>query len=311
VPIVLQETQRALFYAPFYAALTHDAYRQAGVDVVLGTGATPSDAARAVLTGDADLAWGGPMRVMVEHDRDRSSDLICFCEVVTRDPFFLIGKESRPDFRFAQLRDLRIGAVKEVPTPWMCLQHDLRREGIDPLRLDVRFDRGLADNVDALRDGEVDVIQTFEPFVQELVTVHQAHVWHAAATRGPTCYTSFYARRRVVECREPAFRAMTGAIHRTQQWLHAASADEIASAIAPYFKELALERISGAIARYKALGIWGRDPYVSTAGYERLQQALLSGGLISSTLPYESGVDNRFAEAVASRQQIGFRAPDG
>ena len=40
--IVLQETLRGVFYAPFYAALALDAYREEGVEVRFVSAATPS-----------------------------------------------------------------------------------------------------------------------------------------------------------------------------------------------------------------------------------------------------------------------------
>ena len=76
--------------------------------------------------------WGGPLRVLMTHDADPASDIVCFCDVVARDPFFVIGREPRPNFRPADLAAVRIGTVSEVPTPWLCLQDDIRRDGIDP-----------------------------------------------------------------------------------------------------------------------------------------------------------------------------------
>ena len=81
---------------------------------------------------EADVNWGGPMRVMQTYDRRADCDLVCFGEAVTRDPFFLIGREPRPDFTFADLYGTRIATVSEVPTSWLCLQEDLRRAGLDP-----------------------------------------------------------------------------------------------------------------------------------------------------------------------------------
>ena len=51
---------------------------------------------------------------------------------MTRDPFFLIGREPRPDFALADLYGKRVATVSEVPTPWLCLQEDMRRVGLDP-----------------------------------------------------------------------------------------------------------------------------------------------------------------------------------
>ena len=59
-------------------------------------------------------------------------DLVCFGEVVTRDPFLLMGRTPKPDFTLADLASVTLATVSEVPTPWLCLQHDLRLAGIDP-----------------------------------------------------------------------------------------------------------------------------------------------------------------------------------
>jgi len=72
---------------------------------------------------------------------------------VTRDPFFLVGREPRTDFDLRELAALRIGTVSEVPTPWLCLQDDLRRAGIDPATLDRVTNQTMAENTAALRAG--------------------------------------------------------------------------------------------------------------------------------------------------------------
>src|SRR5262245_64555865 len=76
------------------------------------------------------------MRVMKAHDLKPSSPLVCFCEVVARDPFYLVGRHHRPEFQLRELASLRFARVAEVATPWMCLQQDLREQGVDLSRLD-------------------------------------------------------------------------------------------------------------------------------------------------------------------------------
>src|SRR5258706_15328670 len=141
--IVLQETLRAVFYAPFYVALARGAFAAEGVDVSFVTAPRPDEAAAGLARGAVDVGWGGPMRVILMHERDPGLDLVCFCEVVTRDPFFLVGRAPRPDFTVADLRDLRLGSVAEVPTPWLCLQDDVRRAGLDPAALNRVADRAM------------------------------------------------------------------------------------------------------------------------------------------------------------------------
>ena len=138
-------------------------------------------------------------------------ELVCFGEAVTRDPFFLIGREPRPDFTFADLFGKRVATVSEVPTPWLCLQEDLRRAGLDPDALPRTADRTMADNAAALRRGEFDVVQLFQPFAEELIASGDGHLWYAAASRGPCSYTSFYARRGVLAGRRDELKKIVRA----------------------------------------------------------------------------------------------------
>ena len=213
--IVLQETLRGVFYAPFYAALSLGAYAREGVEVRLTSARTPSDSARGLADGTVDVTWGGPMRVMLTYEQEPACDLVCFCEVVTRDPFFLVGRAPRPDFKLADLMGKRVATVSEVPTPWLCLQEDMRRAGLDPARLDRIADQSMASNAAALRRGEVDVVQLFQPFVEELIESGTGHIWHAAAERGPTSYTTLYARRALLTERRDECHALVRAIYRT------------------------------------------------------------------------------------------------
>jgi len=294
--IVLQETLRGVFYAPFYAALALGAYAREGVEVRLVSAPRPSDSARGLADGTVDVTWGGPMRVMLTYDQDPKCDLVCFCEVVTRDPFFLVGRMPAPDFKLADLMGKRVATVSEVPTPWLCLQEDMAQAGLDPVRLDRRTGQSMASNAAALSRGEVDVVQLFQPFVEELVEAGAGHIWHAAAGRGPTSYTSLYARRALLAERRDECVALVRAIHRTLGWVHAGTGAQLAAAIAGYFPDVPPARLAGALDRYKALGLWGQDTRLPRSGYERLKAGLVSGGLISKGTPYETAVDNTLAE---------------
>src|SRR5271165_3135695 len=161
--IVLYENFRALFYAPFYAAHAIGAYAAQGVEVTLCASPDPASTAASLRAGAADVMWGGPLRVLLTHATDPTSDLVCFCDVVQRDPFFIIGRTARPDFRPADLLDLRFASVAEVPTPWLCLQDDLRRAGVDPAALSRISGPSTQDNAAALRAGRLDAVQLFQP----------------------------------------------------------------------------------------------------------------------------------------------------
>src|SRR5262245_60033800 len=159
VRIRLAENFRALFYAPFYATQALGFYAREGVEVELISSSSPGYGVSALLDGTVDITWGGPMRVIKAVEQQSTSPLVCFCEVVARDPFYLIGRNTGPKFDLADLQSLRFAAVSEVPTPWMCLQQDLRDRRVDLSMLNLMADRSMACNFAALCNNQLDVVQ--------------------------------------------------------------------------------------------------------------------------------------------------------
>src|SRR6202012_4904818 len=155
--------------------------------------------AAALRSGAVEGMWGGPLRVMLTHDADPSSDGVCFCDVVARDPFLLIGRDPRASFRPADLATVRLGTVSEVPTPWLCLQDDIRRDGADPAAVKRKTDATMAENAAALRAGTLDAVQVFQPYAEDLLSSGAGHLWYAAANRGLTAYTTLVTRRSVLD----------------------------------------------------------------------------------------------------------------
>ncbi len=297
--IVLQESLRGVFYAPFYLALAYDEFTRAGVKVIFASAPRPGDAALGLFNGTVDVCWGGPMRVMETYQKRADCDLVSFAEIVTRDPFLLVGRGQRPGFSPANLLSLRLGSVSEVPTPWMCLQEDVRRAGADPARITRVADRSMAHNAAALKRDEIDVVQLFEPYVSELLEDAAYQVWYAQADRGPTSYTTFYTRRPNLTTRREELLSMVRAMHHTQNIITTLTGANIAASIASYFPDVPAGRLATACARYKALGIWGNTPVLPRVGYDRLLASLISGGFVQPGTPFDVAVDNSLAEAAS------------
>ncbi len=93
---------------------------------------------------------------------------------------------------------------------------------------------------------------------------------------------------------------MVRAIYKTQRWVAGAPAAGIADAISAYFPDTPPAILEMACARYKALGIWGNQPVLPRAGYDRLLSSLVSGGFVSPGTPFSVAVDNSLAEAVVA-----------
>ena len=296
--IRLSENFRALFYAPFYATQATGAFEAAGVEVAMVSSPSPGAAVAVLRAGEVDVMWGGPLRVMMLHDAEPACDLVCFCDVVARDPFFIIGARPRPGFRFADLKGLRFATVSEVPTPWICLANDVRHAGVDPGALDRSDDKTMAENEAALAAGELDAMQVFQPYAERLIASGAGHLWYAAATRGLTAYTTLVTRRDVLTDRADELQRMTRAVHLTLTWFAKTPALDIAGLLKDFFPDLPTAVFAACIDRYRALGLWGADPVIRREGYDRLHAAMRAAGVLSRDIAFEACVDTALARQV-------------
>jgi len=279
----VQEPFRALFYAPFYAALARGDYAAEGVEVTLLAGTVPSLAKDSVLDRTADLAWGGPMRLLLAHDADHACPLRLFGAVVMGDPFFLVGRNPNPGFHLRDLAQMTLGTVSEVPTPWWTLQDDIRQAGIDPTAIRRVTDQPMTANAEAVAAGTLDVAQLFEPLVSQMDTAGTGHVWYAQASRGPTSYTAFYARTDIISAKRAAMEAMVRGLARTLRWFAAASPQEIVTCIADFFPGGDAALMARAIARYKSVKLWTETPRFPPEALAQLERGMLSAGAIKRT----------------------------
>ena len=253
--------------------------------------------AASLIAGDGDVSWGGPLRLMLALEKADGPAAVAFCEVVGRDPFFLLGREPNPKFRLADLVGRKVATVSEVPTPWVCLQQDLRLAGIAPEQIHRITGRSMAENVGALRSGAADVVQVFHPFGGRLVYDGAAHVWYTAASRGLVSYTTLNTRRDFAERHPEVLAGMCRAMYRTLKWVAAHDGAQLAELLRPYFPDIPAPVLAACVDNYKSIGLWNRTPILQREGLEWLRDAALAAGLLKKKFAYEECVDMRYAEA--------------
>ena len=295
--ITLIENFRAVFYAPFYAAIALKAYADEGLDVELRMSGDAAKTAASLIAGQGDVSWGGPLRLMIALEKSPACAALAFCEAIGRDPFFLLAREPNPSFKVRDLAGKRLAVVTEVPTPWMCLQQDLKLAGMDSKELRVIPGRSMAENVAALRAGDADVIQVFQPFGAALLHEGAAHVWYAAASRGLVSYTTLNTTRAFADRNPDALLKMCRAMHRTLGWIAAHEGRELAALLATWLPDVPQPVLTASFDTYKSVGLWNRTPILERAGLEWLRDAALATGILKRKITYEECVDMRWAEA--------------
>lgn len=296
--LTLLENFRSMFYAPFYASTELNVYETEGLDVEVKMTPELGKTLDHVIAGEAEMSWGGPMRLLYALDANPSAGCVAFAEIVGREPTLLVGRTPKPAFRMRDLEAASVGVFSEAPTPWICLQHDLRLAGADVRKVKAVTGRSMEDNAQALREGTVDAIQVFEPVAQNLIDEGAGHLWYATAQRGPTSFTTLFTTRRVIDEQPEAILRMTRAVRRTLEWVHANDGMTLAKTVHAWLPEIPLEVLAKCCDAYKKLGLWNRDPVVDPQGFAWKRDAMLEGGEISRKLTYEDCVESRFAAQV-------------
>jgi NitT/TauT family transport system substrate-binding protein len=283
----IAENFRAVFYAPFYAIRALGFAEREGLAVEWLPSDAPGSTIEQVKRGGIDAQWGGPMRVLKDHDSTAASSLVCFGEVVGRDPFYVIGRKTI--YGLKDLAAMRLGVVSEVPTPWYCLRADLEDAGVDTAAMDLIKDLTMPQQLEALATGKLDAVQLFEPYASRALADGNT-ILYAASSRGPTCYTTFITSRDSAAKRREEFAALTRATQATLDWQAKEGPAELARLTAPFFPDVPGELLGAAFERYHAAGLWSRTTAVSQAGFERLAYSLHMGGFIRRRATYKECV---------------------
>lgn len=296
MPITLIENFRAAFYAPFYAAIALGEYRKEKLDVVVEVSTDLVKTIQNLAAGIGNVSWGGPLRLMEGLEKDPARKPVAFCEVVGRDPFFLVGRKPNPNFRLDDLLSVPLSIATEVPTPWICVQHDMRLAGLDPSRVKFGPARTMAENAAALRSGDAELIQIFQPFAKDLELSGGGHVWYRAATRGPTSYTTLNTTRDYARENPQTLVAMCRAMARTLKWVHAHDGAALADLLREYFPDADRRVLSAAFDEYLKLGLWNETPIMSRQGLEWLRDAGCADGFLKRRHEFEDVADMNFAQ---------------
>jgi NitT/TauT family transport system substrate-binding protein len=298
--LVVYEPFRSIFYTPQFVTLHGGHFAAEGLDVEIRTSTPAVTTTSALIDGTAQVCLGGVMRSLDLADRG-GPRLVHFAEVNSRNGFFLLSREPRPAFRWADLAGRTVLSFAEAPTPWQCMLTVLRRHGVDPARVRFERERPVAEAIAAFRAGHGDFLETGQPFTEMLLAEGAAHLAASMGeATGPLPFSSYMTSTTALAERRDLLERFTRALFRAQRWLAQAPAAEVAALIAPAFPDVAPDVRRAAVARYQGQATWALDPILRAPGYEYLQQILLDGGFIKRRHRYEDLIDSSVASRVVS-----------
>ncbi len=298
--VTLNEVTRSVFYAPLYCAVSLGYFEDEGMDVEIVTSGGSDKSMTALISGDADVALMGPETGIYVVNQGLSEHPVIVAQITKRDGSFLVGREYESDFEWETLRGSSIIGGRVGGMPYMTLCYVLKSHGLTP-----NVDVEVIDNIQfslmggAFDSGTGDYVTLFEPTASEFAASNRGYiVANVGQESGEVPYTTIMMNKRTTE-NEPDFAlGFVRAIYRAQQWVKAASDEEVAEMMLPFFPDSSIETLSAVAKSYRATDSWMYSPAMSEDAFVRLQDIIESAGELSARVEFNELVDNSFAYKV-------------
>jgi NitT/TauT family transport system substrate-binding protein len=294
----LTEVIRSIFYAPQYVAIEKGYFKEEGLDVKLDTAWGGDKAMTRLLAGQADVALIGAETTVFVEQQGSADTVVNFAQATQRDGSFIVARNKIDNWDWNLLKGKSIIGSRKGSMPEMTAEFVYRQHGIEPFQdvniiQNITFDNQAA----AFVSGTGDFFQAFEPNASILEKAGQGHVVAAVGQDSGTLpYTVFMSKASYQKSHPETIQKFTNAIQKAQDFVHRASAEEIADVIKPYFDNVDQEIIVRVVKRYQDSDAWPKDTLIDTQEFDHMKEIMKQAGELKSDVPYEKVVTTQFAE---------------
>ncbi len=255
----------------------------------------------AVLSGSADIGFMGSEASIYTYNEGANDYVVNFAQLTQRAGNFLVAREEMSDFTWEDLKGSDVLGGRKGGMPQMVFEYILRKNGIDPAE-DVNIDQSIdfGSTAAAFSEGQADFTVEFEPGATSLEAEGKGYVVASLGTdSGYVPYTAFSAKQSYMKENPEVIQGFTNALQKGMDYVQAHTPEEIASVIAPQFKETDLDTVTTIVTRYYDQNTWKADLIFEKESFELLQDILEEAEELSKRAPYEDLVTTEFAEKAA------------
>lgn len=305
--VVLNEVAHSLFYAPMYVAIEEGYFEDEGISLELVTGYGADKTMTALLTGEADIGFMGSESSIYAYLQGAQDYAINFAQLTQRAGNFLVSREPIDDFNWNMLKGKYVLGGRKGGMPEMVFEYILKKNNIAPytdVTIDTSIDFGsTAAAFAGAKEGDpgyADFTIEFEPHATALEEQGTGYIVASLGVdSGYVPYTAFCARKSYFTTNSDTLLRFTKALQKGMDYTVSHSPEEIARVIKPQFPETELDTITTIVSRYAAQDTWKSDLIFSEDSFLLLENILMEAGELPEYVPYESLVNNSFAETAS------------
>lgn len=296
--VTLNEVAHSIFYAPQYVAIEEGYFVNEGIKLELVTGFGADKVMSALLSGDADIGFMGSEATVYAYQQGAQDKVLNFAQLTQRAGNFVVAREKMPDFEWTDLKGKDILGGRKSGMPEMVFEYILKEKGMDP-DTDMGIDRSIdfGSTAAAFAGGQGQFSIEFEPSATMLEQEGAGYVVASCGVEsGYVPYTAYSARESYIEKNPEVIQGFVKALQKGMDYVNTHTPEEIASIIAPQFKENDLETITAIVKRYQEQDTWKDNLVFEEKSFELLQDILESAGELEKRVPYEELVLTEYAK---------------
>lgn len=185
--------------------------------------------------------------------------------------------------------------------PQMVFEYILKEHHLDPQK-DMIIDQSIdfGSTAAAFSEGTADFTIEFEPHATALEQEGKGYVVASLGEEsGYVPYTAFSAKQSYIEKHPDTIQGFTNALQKGMDYVQTHTPEEIATLIAPQFKETDSDTITTIVARYYEQNTWKENLIFEKDSFELLQDILEEAGELNKRASYTDLVERSFAEKAA------------
>lgn len=296
--ITLNEVAHSIFYAPQYAAIELGYFKDEGIDLELVTGFGADKVMTSLVSGDADIGFMGSESSIYVYEEGSSDYCVNFAQLTQRAGNFLVSRTNETDFKWENLKGKNVIGGRDGGMPEMLFEYILKKHDISP-----KEDLNIIQNVDfgstsaAFTSGIGDYTIEFEPSATLLEQQNSGYVVSSLGTEsGYVPYTAYCVKSSYLKNNPEIVQSFTNAIQKGLDYVNTHTSAEIASVIAPQFKETDLSTITAIVERYKSQDTWKEDTIFAEESFSLLLDILKDAGKVTAEIPYEKLVTTQYSK---------------
>ena len=299
--VILNEVAHSIFYAPMYVSIEEGYFEEEGIELTVQTGFGADKTMTAVLSGSADIGFMGSEASIYTYNEGANDYVVNFAQLTQRAGNFLVAREEMPDFTWEELKGKDVLGGRKGGMPEMVFEYILKQNGIDPSKdLNINQSIDFGSTAAAFSEGQADFTIEFEPGATNLEKEGKGFVVASLGTdSGYVPYTAFSAKQSYIDEHPDIIQGFTNALQKGMDYVQTHTPEEIASIIAPQFKETDQDTITTIVTRYYDQDTWKDNLIFEEDSFDLLQDILENAGELTERAPYEDLVTTEFAKKAA------------